>query len=426
MKGTTVAKPDNSDRLPKVADFIDECLAQPWYRISFPAALERRFEQSSAASRCSQMRFGLLIMSAVRLGLLVSDLLHDRQIFMLGLLLRLGVCLPLLLSAAYALSDEMPTWLQAVVVAAPASITFFCDECLARHATSLLGDRYFMGAAMSLFATNVLLPLRLRHAIPYNAVNLISYNAVLFGLMGPLSIPKPITLALAMSILVMSSAGIRWRNEVVERRTFLLKERDRIHRQQLAWANRQLTELSYTDSLTELPNRRFFDEAMMRLWKSARISGDALSVLMIDIDHFKTFNDALGHAAGDKCLRRVAQAMQFSIRADKDLVARYGGEEFIAVIPGASLDEASEIAERIRVAVQELQIPHPSNPLSAYVSVCVGLATAVNPQRLDRLDDLIRDADFALYKAKSLGRNCVTTQEVAAADQSRMGAAEAV
>jgi diguanylate cyclase (GGDEF)-like protein len=230
------------------------------------------------------------------------------------------------------------------------------------------------------------------------------------GLLGPMPLVNPTQFELMMSVLVVVAAGIRWRNEIEERRTFLLTERDRMHTQQLAWANRQLTELSYTDSLTSLPNRRFFDHALHRSWNEARNSDLPLSVLMIDIDHFKPYNDTLGHASGDKCLRRVAQAMQFTIRVDKDSLARYGGEEFIAVIPDASPVEAAQIAERIRLAVQEMEIPHPCSPLSPHVSVCIGLATAVNANTAGTLENLLHTADFALYDAKSQGRNCVAAQ----------------
>lgn len=411
MKGERL--PDEQhNRLPQVTDDIDQCLLQPWYRVRFPAVLERRFEQATAETRCSHMRFGLLFMAAMHIVRLLPDSVQGRYMLMHGLLLRVGVCVPLLVIAAAHLRPRRPAWLQGFIALAPAIFTFCCDEWLGRHASPLVIDRYFMGTAMGLFIGNVLVPLRLRHALVFNALNLVSFNAVLLGLFGPVPLQFPRQFELMMSFLVMVAAGIRWRNEIQERQTFLLNERDRLQSRQLKWANRQLTELSYTDALTGLPNRRSFDDGLLRLWKDARDSGSRLSILMIDLDQFKAYNDTLGHAAGDKCLRRVAQGMQFTIRVDKDSLARYGGEEFIAVIPGASPAEAKHIAERIRIAVQELQIPHPCNPVSPCVSVCIGLATAVDASDIDNVHALLRAADFALYKAKSKGRNCVVACEV--------------
>jgi diguanylate cyclase (GGDEF)-like protein len=403
---------DQYNSLPQVTDDIDQCLLQPWYRVRFPAVLERRFEEATAKTRCSHTRFGLLFMAGMHFVLLVPDSVQGRHMLMLGLILRVGVCVPLLAIAAALLQPRRTAWLQGLIAMSPAIFTFCCDEWLARHASTPVIDRYFMVTAMGLFVGNVLVPLRLRHALVFNALNLVSFNAALRGLFGPVPLQFPTQFELIMSFLVVVAAGIRWRNEVQERETFLLNERDRLQSKQLKWANRQLTELSYTDALTGLPNRRFFDDALIRSWNEARDSGSALNVLMIDLDQFKAYNDTLGHAAGDKCLRRVAQGMQFTIRMDKDSLARYGGEEFIAVIPDASPAEARHIAERIRIAVQELQIPHPCSPVSTCMSVCIGLATAVDASSIGSLDALLRAADFALYKAKAKGRNCVVAREV--------------
>jgi diguanylate cyclase (GGDEF)-like protein len=352
-------------------------------------------------------------MACVHLALLVGDWLQGKHMLLLGLSLRVGLCIPLLLLAALLLRANMPMWLQGLAAAGPAALTFLCDQWLALHLPALQADRHFMGTVMGLFTSNLLLALRPQVSIVYNAVNLAIFNAALFGVLGPLPMGRPGQLAMAVSILVLVSTGIRWRSEIQERRTFLLSERDRLHTQQLAWANRHLTELSYTDPLTGLANRRFFEDALKRLWHDAQESGLALSILMIDIDYFKHFNDTFGHDAGDKCLRRVAQAMQFCVRVEKDSLARYGGEEFIAVIPGTSLAVATQIAERIRTAVLDLQIAHPSSPLAAHVTACIGVATTSDAGAIDDgPETLLHAADFALYVAKSRGRNCVVSHQV--------------
>lgn len=413
MNGFAARPQNHPDRLPQITDEIDRCLSQPWYRVRFPAALERRFEQETAPSRCSQTRFGLLFMSCAHLALVFGDSLQGKHMLMLGLGIRAGLCVPLLLLGAWLLRSNMPPWLQGLMVAGPAAFTFFCDEWLALHVAALQGDRYFMGTLMGLFTSNLLLPLRPRTSLLYNAASLVTFNAVLLGVLGPLPMGRPGELALAVSILVIVSAGIRWRDEILGRRTFLLTQRDRLHTQQLAWANHQLKELSYTDPLTGLANRRSFQDALKRLWNEAHRSGLPLSILMIDIDHFKDFNDTQGHGAGDKCLRKVAQAMQLCVRVEKDSLARYGGEEFIAVVPGTSPEAAMQIAERLRGAVEDLQIPHPSSPLGSCVTACVGVATTIDASTVtEGVDTVLRAADFALYVAKSKGRNCVMSHHI--------------
>jgi len=170
----------------------------------------------------------------------------------------------------------------------------------------------------------------------------------------------------------------------------------------------QLSELSRTDQLTGLPNRRHFDETLRREWNRAHRAGHGLVVLMIDIDHFKLLNDGLGHQVGDLRLQAVGHALERCVARPEDLVARYGGEEFVAVLPMTPPDAAVRIAERMRGTIAKLQLgtPAPGN----VVTVSIGLGWA---ERIDRedADDLVATADAALYDAKRAGRNCVRTRQ---------------
>ena len=174
--------------------------------------------------------------------------------------------------------------------------------------------------------------------------------------------------------------------------------------EQLRLANAQLEILSGTDPLTGLANRRRLDDELDLAWPAAAASGQPLAVAMIDIDHFKLYNDRLGHAAGDGCLRLVAQTIARAVR-DADLVARSGGEEFTVVMPGAGPDRAVEVAERIQRAVHALGQPHPAAPCGV-VTVSIGVACEV-PTAGRLVADLIADADAGLYEAKDGGRNRV-------------------
>jgi diguanylate cyclase (GGDEF)-like protein len=177
----------------------------------------------------------------------------------------------------------------------------------------------------------------------------------------------------------------------------------------LATANRQLEELSGTDSLTELPNRRRFRYVLDAEWDRAMRTAGSLAVVMIDVDHFKLFNDHYGHLAGDDCLRRVAGALGDSTRRTTDLACRYGGEEFVIVLAGSDAAGAAVVAERARAAVAALALPHAlSDP--GVVTVSVGVAAALVTQSMVP-DDLVARADAALYQAKRDGRNRIAVND---------------
>jgi len=168
----------------------------------------------------------------------------------------------------------------------------------------------------------------------------------------------------------------------------------------------RLRELSATDGLTGIPNRRAFDEALVREWERALRAGGPLSVVMADIDFFKRYNDRYGHLAGDACLRQVAAALKAGVRQGGDLAARYGGEEFVVVLPGADAAAARQVAESLRRRVEALALPHADNPGGAVVTISLGVATT-QPARDQAPTALVDQADQALYRAKAGGRNRV-------------------
>lgn len=168
----------------------------------------------------------------------------------------------------------------------------------------------------------------------------------------------------------------------------------------------RLRELSATDGLTGIANRRAFDEALVREWERALRAGEPLSVVMADIDFFKRYNDRYGHLAGDACLRQVAAALKAGVRQGGDLAARYGGEEFVVVLPGADAAAARQVAESLRRRVEALALPHADNPGGAVVTISLGVATA-QPTREQAPTGLVDRADQALYRAKAAGRNRV-------------------
>lgn len=168
----------------------------------------------------------------------------------------------------------------------------------------------------------------------------------------------------------------------------------------------RLEELSRSDPLTGLPNRRHFDEMKEIELRRARRSQLPLSVLLCDVDFFKRFNDAYGHANGDRCLQAVAQVLKDSFGRAGELPARIGGEEFAVLLPGVDAPRAHELGERLRLAVAACAIPHAGSEVAPHVTLSVGVAQ-FNAATMDRFDVLLQHADEALYRAKTRGRNQV-------------------
>lgn len=173
---------------------------------------------------------------------------------------------------------------------------------------------------------------------------------------------------------------------------------------ELEAANQQLEALSATDGLTGLANRRRFDAYWAEEWQRALRTVAPLAVIMIDVDHFKAYNDHYGHQQGDACLRRVGEALRLNVRRAGELVARYGGEEFVVVMPGATVEQALQMAEAVHAAIRDARIAHAASPVAAELTVSLGVAVGT-PHATDLPDRLVQAADAALYEAKRQGRN---------------------
>jgi len=180
-------------------------------------------------------------------------------------------------------------------------------------------------------------------------------------------------------------------------------------------AQMALQSLAVKDGLTGLANRRSFDERLEANWLHALREQTDLSLLLVDVDHFKLYNDTYGHQKGDACLKAVAAVMDTLVFRPTDLAARYGGEEFAVIMPTTDLEGALRVAERIREAVAELNIAHSASQSADRVTLSVG-AVSVVPTIKQRPEDLLAAADAALYRAKHAGRNRVMQGELAAAE----------
>ncbi|PLX81768.1 MAG: hypothetical protein C0617_16090 [Desulfuromonas sp.] len=175
---------------------------------------------------------------------------------------------------------------------------------------------------------------------------------------------------------------------------------------ELAEANAELQRMARLDGLTQIPNRRAFDEKLKQEWDRLAREQLPFSLLLGDIDFFKKFNDTYGHQGGDDCLKLVARALSSSVLRPADMAARYGGEEFALLLPGVGIEGALEVADRALEAVASLQVEHKASTVSPFVSVSLGAASLL-PSKDQDAADLVALADEALYNAKEQGRNRV-------------------
>lgn len=184
-------------------------------------------------------------------------------------------------------------------------------------------------------------------------------------------------------------------------------------RDQLSQLNAELAALSQLDSLTQIYNRRTFNERAEQQWLLAIRHQTPISVLMIDVDHFKPYNDHYGHPAGDRCLKQISRALKSCLHRPADVMGRYGGEEFIALLPDTDRAGAERVAECLNDAIRELDLEHRFSPSGDRVTVSIGGATC-NHSMGHSLEEVIKCADRSLYKSKHNGRDRATIEEVAA------------
>ncbi len=188
------------------------------------------------------------------------------------------------------------------------------------------------------------------------------------------------------------------RNKQVERK---VQQRTK----ELNKANEKLKEISRTDSLTNIANRRFFNEVIHTEWYRAIREKTTISLMLIDVDYFKLFNDKYGHIQGDDCLKKVAMCLKTSLNRSSDFLARYGGEEFVVILPNTN--DANIVAQACRKNIENLKIEHELSEVSKYVTISIGI-TSISPNVNSSLTNFINQADKALYEAKAKGRNCIS------------------
>ncbi len=363
----------------------------PWLR--FEAPLEQEYQQQHRASIRPRVRLALILALCTVLGFAFLDhLLLGEPWNMADGLLRFGLELPLVLIGIwFASSRHFARWyVPSIQVGAPLFGVAAAIVAASGADPSLIA----LGTARLVLATfffNFMLGLSFFAAIRTNALVVAA-----FGL-AAVSLSVPPTIAV-YNLFVLFCANL-----FAGAGSYALE-----HATRLAFLERKLlAEVASHDGLTGLLNRAAFDSQVARVWDQAARDQQSVAVLMLDIDHFKSFNDRYGHQAGDQALRDVATAVARTARRPLDLVARFGGEDLIAILPGADRKHAEAVARALVEAVSGLDIPHSGSPATGRVTVSVGVA-AVDAAREASHETAIRLADRALYLAKDQGRDrCV-------------------
>jgi len=385
---------------------IDALLNQGGIWPVFPDDLEALFLQDNADKRLRWAIISGLAVSIVVNWLLLPDMLMVPDTFDLAVRLRLFAFTPLVLVGIFVLSRLSQPWMREWGVLLPGLLSTFTTALLSWLSRDDLSGPYLVSLIPVVVFANAVAHMRL-----WPAVVLDFFVVLMFGAVWLSKPDAPLPIMLPAALTVMSSITFTlYGSYVLERdarRNWLLRQRETCLLDELEQANASLDAMSRSDMLTQVANRRHFDEFLLHTWERSRMEGNEVALLMIDVDHFKAYNDRYGHPEGDACLRDVAATLKRRLRRPGDLIARFGGEEFIAVLSGTSLEVALGAAERVRKGIENLNRLHAKSPTHAVVTVSIGVACMRPNAPHAHPAQLISAADEALYQAKARGRNRV-------------------
>ena len=402
-----------SGAVPEIRALIERGLKSSFWQLRLPNGLEQRYLQDTIEARVMHTQragwFALLVFNSF----LVVDWLMVRDVFWTSVLIRVGLFTPagaltLLAGRRLATLARKKAWVNTAdwmsVISGWIAALSLAAILLLSH--SPWAPYYHAGFLVIIIYGNLVQQLRFPFAVMFSVLVLALHGT---GMLIAENFPAGVRTG-TMLMLCVATAFTLVANYLMEkatRRRYLLACRDEQMVEELSTLNARLQTLSRSDVLTGVANRRHLQTQLTLAFERAHRDGTPLSLLMMDVDHFKAYNDRYGHPAGDECLRQVAQALQQNLRHPSDLVARFGGEEFVIVMQQADEAAAQSAAERIRHAVESLGMRHEGSTTSQVVTTSVGTATLAPGSAITSADKLVSCADRALYDAKHAGRNRV-------------------
>ena len=377
--------------------------------------LQHRFETQTWRPRTRGARIWLATLALLDLLCLGIDACTLPGHLWHAVAMRGLVTTPVCLAGVLLLTRRLPWPVEGLAVGLPTLLILVLSWHLGTLAGGVHFERYCTAALVACFAATIIPNMTVRSAAVHAMLSVAIFELMVLGRPGQ-GVVANIELVTLYPMAVLAAVHFRARMERIRRRNFLLTQRDALRVRELARANQQFLALSNTDPLTGVFNRRFFDSQYVLAWRRAEQSNGWMSLLLIDIDQFKALNDQLGHAQGDQCLREVAGAVGAGARAGIDIVARLGTDEFAALLPGADIETATTIAERIRCSVELLNLSIPGGANSQHLTVSVGIATVRSGDELSSPDRLLTAARAALVAAKARGRDQVSHAETSRID----------
>ncbi|CAM0553599.1 diguanylate cyclase [Halomonas sp. ATBC28] len=381
----------------------DELRRGPW-RLRFADEVEARFEEDTQRQRSRSMVMAGLISAIIYCLFLINDHSFRPDTFTTALALRVGVMLPFGMPILWWVYRGVSPAQRETLMASTVIVATVISCLILVESTVPYSYLDVFSFGLILLVGNIVYSLRFNYACVSSAICI--FIILLFVLSYDPMPPEAKRLAIFTIIAqTLFTLVANYRFEQSERTSYLHVLKEKLRAGYYLKDNQELSRMSVTDPLTNLANRRQFDTVFPVRWQEATDKGLCLGLMVIDIDHFKAYNDYYGHPQGDECLRQVATAMQANSR-DADLVVRFGGEEFVVLIANASPEAAKPAAERIRCNVEALEIPNHGVSAQSVVTVSVGVAV-LYPKVSLAPAELLSQADDALYEAKRQGRNRV-------------------
>ncbi|TAK89797.1 MAG: GGDEF domain-containing protein [Aquabacterium sp.] len=385
------------------SELVNTTLAEGFPMLMFPRELEDRFLLEGEVKRFNVMVVSGLAAVVLFGAMILGDWLLCPEVLPMAALVRECVFPPAMLTGLYVLSRLRMPALNEWMIALAGMLAAVLETVIVLKGQS----EWAMARVVQL---NIIMVFTCAIARFWPAVTVALAVAGLHGYVVLFMPDATGMLAFNTTLLLMTSIAFvlygNYKLEHDERMGFLLDAREKALHASLTLAHERLTHMATTDALTQVANRRYFESFLDECWQRAHQQGLELSLILLDVDYFKPYNDRYGHQAGDRCLVAVAEALSGCIRRPGDLVARWGGEEFVVVMMEADDRAVAAAAERIRLAVSSLQLPHEGSACAPHVTVSGGWAT-IRPQMHEAWPQLVQAADEALYEAKQAGRHRV-------------------
>lgn len=366
--------------------------------LAFPPALEQRFETDTHVRRCERLVVGILVSAVLYNLFLIGDWLLVPDVFWRATALHIGIVTPWMLSAAWLISRRPTAFVrESLAASVPLLIILQIDYGFA-STTSETAAHYQYVVIPTLLYANVSL-----HRLAFPFARAVTATIVICHAALVLTVPYlsgVVATMIMVQLLVCAYITLvaNYQMERDLRRAYLYSLRDRMRHAEADAASRR-------DALTGLANRYHLDAELARLWALPPEEVSPVSIVLVDLDHFKPLNDRYGHASGDLCLRRVAAILTSELRGTDDHAVRFGGEEFLLLLPKMTLPDAMRVAERARRAIETAAIPNDGMGLRGIVTASFGVASSSVSDLTAA--ELIAAADSALYAAKRKGRNQV-------------------